>query len=173
MTWSHPLKSNENKITGLGMVYFDGSEGTRCEFAPKKFEALAPNAKIILHRDDVICCYNHEFSKILGRQSNNTLQLLQTKDGLQYEVQLNEKDPEHQSIKAKIDRGDIASSSATFRPTKQYVKGDTILYSEIELYEIGPVPMPAMTASTAFSGESNSYSNLLFETQKRLQQITE
>ena len=89
-------------------------------------------------------------------------------------MQLNDKDPEHQSIMAKIDRGDIDSCSAVFRPlsTRWSDDGRTILYDEIELYEIGVVVQPAMTAATIAANDGDSaYSLRVYNTQKRLAQL--
>lgn len=174
ITWQANLTTDENTISGMGLVWFDGTEGTRHQIGLNKWEALAPNAEISFHRGDVICCYNHDFAKILGRQKNNTLQLQQTEKGVLFNATLNPLDPEHQSIKAKIDRGDIYGCSATFRPLNNTWSEDetTMLYDRIELVEIGPVVKEAMTAATIAASESNnSYSLALYETKKRLKQL--
>ncbi len=169
--WNLPVTTKENTINGLGLVWFDGSDGTKHPITQNKWEALAPNAEIVRHRGDCIACFNHDFSKILGRESNGTLSLDKTNQGVSYSVSLNDNDPEHQSIKAKIDRKDVYGSSATFTILSHKWDDDVLLYDAIELWEIGPVVTAAMTDSTAFSIGNNEYARLALETHKRLKKL--
>ena len=129
--------------------------------------------------DGWICQAEMEMSIKLLRTSEhlthyveaNTLHLVKTAQGLSYQIDLNEQDPEAMSLKAKIDRKDVTGSSATFRPTSYRWEEDVLLYDRIELVEIGPVTIPAMENSTAFSDSDNAYSLQLYETQKRIHQL--
>lgn len=167
-TWNANVKTENQSINGLGLVWFDGSAGTMHQIGKNTWEALSKDAEILHHRDDVICCFNHQFDKVLGREKNDTLSISIGAAGLSYTVQLNEKDPEHQSIKAKIDRKDVEGSSASFQPVMSKWDGDVLLYTKIMLIEVGPVSIPAMTSSTAFSLSDSDYARRALETRKRI-----
>jgi HK97 family phage prohead protease len=171
--WSTPVtvNSNTNTIDGLGLVFFDGSDGTKHQFKPGKFEALAPGAEIVKHRDDVVCCFNHDMASILGRESNGTLKLSKTIRGFAYETKLNPDDSQHQSIGAKVKRGDVPGSSAIFKPLAGSWKDGILQYTKILLVEIGPVTTPAMTGTISQSQGFDSISDAIYETQRRISQL--
>lgn len=169
--WSTPVELKDNRLTGLGLVYFDGTAGTKHEFRPGKFEALAPNAEIVKHRDDVLCCFNHDMGKILGRESNGKLTVTPNDRGIAYSVELNDADPDHASIAAKVDRGDAKGSSAILRPLTSIWKGGILLFTKILLFELGPVTSPAMTATINYSESQNDLSAQHYETQRRLSEL--
>lgn len=158
-SWNLPVTANEYTITGMGLVWWDNSEDTQHQLSVNQWEALTPQATIVNHRSDVIACFNHDFAKVLGRESNNTLEMIKTTKGIEYTIQLNEHDPEHRSIKAKVDRGDIQGSSATFAVNRWHWTetnhGEVLLFDEIELIEIGPVTMPAMTGTNRVAASDN------------------
>ena len=168
ISWATPVTTNENIISGTGLVWHDGTNGTRQQIGKNKWEALAPDAEVIFHRDDVIAAFNHDFAKVLGRQSNGTLSIERTDNGIAYGITLNPDDSEHQSVRAKINRGDVRGSSATFRILSHRWEADTLLYDAIELIEIGPVTLPAMTATNRFSLSENDYARLAIETKNRI-----
>lgn len=173
-SWAIAPTVKDWNVSGLGLVWFDRTNGTRRQIGPKQWEALAPQAEISFFRDDVIAAFNHDFSRILGRQSNNTLQLMKTSQGVQYSIQLNPEDPEHVSMAAKIKRGDVDGSSATFLVSghewMEVPDGEVVLYNKIQLIEIGPVSIPAMTKSTAVAASDGigEYTKRLAETRRRL-----
>lgn len=169
--WSTPVDFSDNAARGMGLVYYDGTPETKHEFRPGQFEALAPGAEIIKHRDDVLCCFNHDMGQVLGRESNDTLKLFQDGRGVHYKVELNPKDPQHQSVAAKLDRGDAKGSSAILRPMKSVWKDGVLLFTKILLQEIGPVTSPAMTATINYSETINELSAAHYETQKRLSEL--
>lgn len=168
--WNIPVSINNagNSIDGMGLVYFDGSDGTKHEFKQGKFEALAPGAEVIKHRDDVVCCFNHDMANILGRESNGTLALSTGPKGIRYDTQLNAEDPQHASVGAKVKRGDVPGSSAIFRPLAGSWKDGILQYTKILLVEIGPVTSPAMTGTISQSEGYESISDAIYETQRRL-----
>ena len=136
--WAEPVTIGEdNRLRGLGLVWYDGTPGTRNEFAPGKFEALAKNAEIVRHRDDVICCFNHDRNQVLGRESNDTLTINRTERGIAYAVLPNDADPNHQSIRQKVARKDTKGSSAHFRPLASKWSDGVLLFTKILLMEIG------------------------------------
>lgn len=166
--WSTDTTTKEKTINGLGLVWFNGTDGTKHQIGPETYEGLAKDANIVHHRDDVLSCFNHDFSKLLGRESNGTLRIQPMSTGVSYQVDLNESDPEHQSIKAKIDRHDITGSSAVFKPLAHKWDDNVMLYTDIMLVEIGVVSVPAMLDSVAFSDGVSDYTRRAIETRKRL-----
>lgn len=175
ISWSLPIKANENQINGLGLVFYDGSDSTRRQIGLKEWEALAPEVQVVAHRNDVVCCFNHDFSKILARQSNGTLQLKRDQKGINYQAKLNEKNPNHVALFEDIKSDLITGSSAVFAPLayrwEEEADKDVILYTRIELVEIGPVTLPAMTAAKVAASEGISeFSRLAIETRKRFNQ---
>ena len=167
--WSEPVTIGaDNQIRGLGLVWYDGTDATRNEFEPGKFEALAPGAEIVKYRDDVLCCFNHDRNQVLGRESNSTLMLSTDHRGVRYSVQPNDEDPHHNSIRQKVKRRDVPGSSAHFKPLSSRWSNDgTLLFDKILLMEIGPVTSPAMTGTVAYSSGS-AIASLHYETQQRL-----
>ena len=108
---------------------------------------------------DVMSCRDHIRADILGRQSNDTLALIESTDGLHFDVTLNPHDAQAVRIYAQCERRDIKGASCRFRvteiesheyrddETKRYRYDDTIL--KATLYEIGPVTDPAYVTTTA------------------------
>lgn len=172
--WSTPVTfdADANAINGLGLVFFDGSDGSKHQFKPGKYEALAPGAEIIKRRDDVVCCFNHDMGNILGRESNGTLQLTQTARGWAYKTQLNPDDAAAMSIGAKVRRKDVPGSSAVFKPLAGTWKDGVLQYTRILLAEIGPVTNPAMTGTISTSEGFDSISDAIYETQRRISQMS-
>jgi HK97 family phage prohead protease len=166
--WATPVSVQNNVLTGMGLVYYDGTAGTKHEFLPGKFEGLAPGAQIVKHREDVLCCFNHDLGKVLGRESNGKLKLTPMAQGVAYSVELNPQDQEHLSIAAKITRGDAKGSSANFKPLAYVWKDGVLLFTKILLVEIGPVTSPAMLSTINYSEQGSKLSNLHWETQRRL-----
>ncbi|OWK37895.1 Phage head maturation protease [Fimbriiglobus ruber] len=96
---------------------------------------------------DIIATFNHDPSRLLGRTSAGTLRLHEDDRGLRFEIDL----PDHASdIKEMVDRGDLNGASFTFRPKAggDNWNGDTRELTNLFLYELGPVAMPAYTATS-------------------------
>lgn len=106
---------------------------------------------------DVMCCRDHKREDILGRLSNNTLELSEDSKGLRFNVRLNPDDPQAVRIFAQVNRQDIKGASTRFMVDKiettekkennRYVYYDTI--AEATLLEVGPVTDPAYPSTTA------------------------
>jgi HK97 family phage prohead protease len=172
--WAEPVTiGDDNKIRGLGLVWYDGTKETTNEFSAGKFEALAPGAEIQRHRQDVLCCFNHDRNQVLGRESNGTLQLAANDRGLAYTVEPNVQDPHHESIRQKVIRKDARGSSAHFRPLASRWSDGVLLFTKILLLEIGPVTSPAMTGTINYSEGQNELSDRHYQTQKRLAEMPE
>jgi uncharacterized protein len=111
-------------------------------------ERIMPSAvENALGKYDVVCCRDHETHLVLGRESAGNLQLEHTETGLNYHVDL----PDTSYAKdllVSVGRGDVRGSSFIFRVLKDgwFSAEDGLDRREVyemELYELGPVTMPA------------------------------
>ncbi len=80
------------------------------------YEVLQPGcfARHLAQKPDVICCFQHDPSKILGRTASKTLEIIDTPTALTFRCQL---DPNQQSAKDlwySIKRGDCSEMSFAF-----------------------------------------------------------
>ena len=106
---------------------------------------------------DVMCCRDHKREDILGRLSNDTLELSEDKTGLQFNVRLNPDDAQAVRIFAQVKRQDIKGASTRFmvdeietkekKVDNRYQYDDTIV--KATLFEVGPVTDPAYPSTTA------------------------
>lgn len=148
---------SEKHIGGLAAVYYDGTPKTEYKLGPKLIERIHPGAfkEILESRSEVFGLYHHDESQLLGRLSSNTLQLTDEARGLAYSINYDATDPIHQSVAAKIRRGDVTGSSFTFAPKKQKYErrsdGFTIrnIYEFATLRDVGPTHLPAYAGATA------------------------
>lgn len=106
---------------------------------------------------DIRSMFNHDNNWLLGRTSAGTLHLSEDDEGLRYEVDINEADPNAMSVHAKVDRGDVSGSSIWFRIVRQEItlpSDDNDLevplrrILEIQLFETGPVVWPAFETTS-------------------------
>lgn len=145
-------------LSGYAAVYFRADDpGTQYRLGDDYMERIAPGAFDVALKsdDDVICCFNHDPSLILGRRSSGTLRLAADSIGLRYEADLNPDDPEHVSIAAKVKRGDVKGSSFAFTPREggqSFHKEKGVRYRTLEslkLYDASPVSVPAYQSTSA------------------------
>jgi HK97 family phage prohead protease len=151
-----------NVIRGYAAVFYDASnpEGTQYNLWSDLIERVMPGAfdRAISEAHDARGLFNHDANWLLGRVSSGTVRLSVDATGLAYEIDVNESDPQWQSVSAKIDRGDITGSSFGFMVRKatwleeKDADGSTIYYRQIEdvdLYDVSPVTWPAYTGTSA------------------------
>lgn len=134
------------------------------ELWPRRWEVIRPGAfrGVVARGDDARCLFNHDRNMLLGRVANSTLRLGEDERGLWYEAELNDKDPEHVSVFAKIQRGDVTQSSFAFnvpdggerlveRNLPAGVPDDARLYEIVDvsqLWDVSPVTYPAYVDTT-------------------------
>jgi HK97 family phage prohead protease len=112
-----------------------------------------------LRTDDTLALWNHDTNYVLGRSGNGTLRLSEDAIGLAYEIDVNAADSQAVSVAAKVDRGDVHTSSFAFSigadgdvwddtpikdgrlPLRRIVKVD-------RLYDVSPVAMAAYPQTT-------------------------
>jgi HK97 family phage prohead protease len=150
-------------IVGLSAVFYRaGDAGTEYWLWSDTVERILPGAfdRAIKESHDARALFNHDSSLLLGRISSKTCRLSVTSEGLAYEIDEDPKDPDHQRVAAKIDRGDVTGSSFAFIPRKvsweELKQDDGWLYvrniHDVDLFDVGPVTWPAYEATTAGRG---------------------
>jgi HK97 family phage prohead protease len=137
-------------IAGHAAVFNSPSHdlgGFREYILPGAFKRTLKNSR------DIPSFFNHDPHYVLGRTGNKTLTLAEDLEGLAFQV----RPPETawaRDLLVSMRRGDISGASFTFRVIRDQWDKDTDgmpkrSISEIELYEAGPVSMPAYPAADA------------------------
>jgi uncharacterized protein len=135
-------------------VFFNGTPSSEYQLFDSVKERIRPGAfdRALAEKHDVRGLYNHDANNLLGRSANGTMRLWVDSHGLNYEIDLDESDPDHQRVASKIDRGDLNGSSFAFRATKisweEGSGGDIRWIDDLTLYDVGPVTYPAYQATT-------------------------
>ena len=104
-------------------------------------------------KTDVRCLFNHDSSKVLGRQKSGTLTLNQDSKGLAFRVHLDKNNSDHCNLHASVKRGDITGASFGFTTDDddfdQDSKGQTrrTIRSFNSLVDVSVVTSPAYEAA--------------------------
>lgn len=145
-------------IRGIAPIYYrEGDAGTEFPLWRGVVERVRLGAAKGAIGADVRSFFNHDPSLILGRTKAGTLALRETDKGLEYEVTPPDTQAGRDVIQS-IRRGDVDGSSFMFRVKKESwevlddQKGDVRWLEELEIFEVGPVSMPAYKASPAGIG---------------------
>jgi len=123
-------------------------------------EKIAPGAFTkTIKEADVRHLFNHDPNWVLARTKNGSLQLSEDKVGLAFEAELNMDDPQAQTVRAKVARGDVDQSSFAFRVIKEEWiepdedgKGELPLRTikEAQLFDTSSVTYPAYEDAETF-----------------------
>ncbi len=149
-------------IAGYGAVFYDqNDEGTEYELYPGLSERVMPGCfdRCVREQQDVRGLFNHEPDNLLGRTSSGTMRLSIDRRGIRYEIDYDPNDPDHQRVKAKMDRGDLTGSSFSFRIVKQVFtyndsqggsddEDDIRELQDVDVLDMGPVSFPAYQSTT-------------------------
>lgn len=119
-------------------------------------EEIAPEAfdKSLSEKKDVRALFNHNWDKVLGRISANTLRLSADTKGLKFEVDLPNTTYAN-DLKESMARGDVKECSFGFIITAEewkWAEGegkDLVRITEVDLYEISIVTLPQYEETTA------------------------
>lgn len=148
------------KISGYGIVFNSDSlpmqmyeNGRIVEVV----ERIKPESLKDCDMRDIICAYNHNFEKVMGRTTSGTMKISRDQRGIRYTVQTPETTYANDVIEL-IQRGDVRGSSFVF--TMDYEEGYDIKQREdgkleatpkkiTKIYEMGPVITPAYPETTA------------------------
>lgn len=125
-------------------------------------EEIAPGAfrKVLEQKGtDVVALVNHDYSQVLGRESNDTLELRETDDGLEASIDLNLETTSGRDVLALVERGDITQMSFGFwltRHGQEWSKdGKVRTITEIsELDDVSVVTRPANPETSVSVGRS-------------------
>jgi uncharacterized protein len=130
-------------IEGMAAVF-----NQETQIGPFFREKISPGAftRVLSEKPDVIAAFNHNWDIVLGRTTAGTLQLEQTDQGLQYEIDVNPADQQAMDIYQRIKRRDVPQASYAFTVrTEEWTKAadDNGLplrdIKEIdELYDVSP-----------------------------------
>lgn len=152
------MTEDGNGMEGLGIVtnsrtlLFTDSQGRGI------YEEIAPSA-VANHdftKGDTISAFNHNFEKILGRTSANTLAITKDANGLRYSIPSLPNTSYGNDLKEQLARGDVKGSSFVFTiaeggETWTEIEGGMLrtITAFDEVFEVGPVVFPAYNDTTA------------------------
>lgn len=139
------IKSEGNRLVGYAAVF---NSPTRITEGHRSFtETIRQGAFRGIGSHDVIATFNHNPDNLLGRTSSGTLRLTEDSHGLRFELDLPEFATE---LRELVSRGDISGASFAFSVNKggESWDGNTRTLTDLTVYELGPVAMPAYQATT-------------------------
>lgn len=136
------LENEPVVISGYAAVF--NSRAEICEWFTEEIEPGAFSKAI--SESDVRALYNHNWDHVLGRMKSGTLKLIEDERGLQFEIELPDTSVARDLVKS-MERGDINQCSFGFYPTVESwdytVEPAHRKISEVELFEISIVSLPA------------------------------
>lgn len=144
----------------------------RTELQKGLYERIEPSAVERSLEKDIVCLFNHDTAKVLGRVSNGTLKLKADEKGLFGVVEINENDKEALDIYARVSRGDINACSFGFYPIKEDMNklddGVEFVVKDADILEVSVVTFPAYPTTQIEARKSQlEKSNEAFERRKK------
>ena len=121
---------------------------TETELWPGAFEQIAPTAFDNSVSGDVRALINHDTTLVIGRTTNNTLELKTDSRGLWGRVRINPKDSDAMNIHARVERGDVTQCSFGFYPKAEETEildDGSIRWTltDVDLFEVSCCTFPA------------------------------
>jgi hypothetical protein len=95
---------------------------------------------------DILCCFNHDVNRLLGRTASRTLTVTEDDHGLKFEVLLPDT-PTGEEVRQLAARNDLTGASFAFTVRKDAWADGTREIQDVDLYELGPVVAPAYGAT--------------------------
>lgn len=145
------LTSEKNKVHGLAAVYYDPSiEGTEYHLFGNHYERIARGAFAnCVNAPGVLGTIEHN-TKDPKCASPDTLALLDTTEGVQFEMHLDPQDPETERINYKIDKKIIRGGSfiADIKKSHWVTEGEKIIRVITELANLADVTLTSCPAYT-------------------------
>lgn len=146
----HIEKREDGKryIAGYAAVFYRKDDAkTEYQLYTDLYERILPGAfNDAVKEDDVRALLNHDPSLLLAR-TGNSLKLKEDSVGLWYEFPVDENDPDHLRVAAKLERGDLSGSSFGFVPVErrfvEYEDYDVVELAKVRLYDVSPATFPA------------------------------
>lgn len=141
-------QTDANRLVGYAAVF--NKPASIYERGRRFTEIVRPGAfrQAIASGGDILCTFNHDVNRLLGRTSSGTLRLFEDSHGLRFEVDLPNSATD---LKELVQRGDLRGASFTFQPRKENGEkwsGDTRELLDVYLAELGPVVLPAYTETS-------------------------
>lgn len=139
-------ESEDNEKKYLEGYFIRFNEKT--ELQKGLFETIDPEAVERSIEEDIVCLFNHDTAKVLGRAGNGTLKLTADDKGLFGVVEINENDKEALDVYARVLRGDINACSFGFYPiSEELIKHDDgsveFVVKDADIKEVSIVTFPA------------------------------
>lgn len=137
------LSDQPTTITGYAAVF-----NSKTSIGDYFDEIISPGAfsNAIATNGDIRALFNHNWDNVLGRTRNGTLRLSEDDRGLKFEVDL-PNTTVAKDLAESMARGDINQCSFGFIPTGEHwdysVEPALRTITEVELYEISVVSIPA------------------------------
>lgn len=147
-------------ISGHGIVFYrEGDKSTEFELWNDKegraVERVATGFadRALMEKHDVRGLFNHDSNHLLGRVGSGTMTLTKDANGIRYDIPYDENDPDHKSVAAKMERGDLNGSSFAFTASARWEReadGTEVRWlTDGDLFDMGPVTYPAYGGTTA------------------------
>ena len=111
-------------------------------------ESIAPTAFDNSISGDIRALINHDTTLVIGRTTNNTLELKVDSRGLWGRIRINPKDTDAMNIHARVERGDVTQCSFGFfiRDEETEFRPDGSIHwtlTDVELFEVSCCTFPA------------------------------
>ncbi len=166
-SFAAPFEYTGNRLVGYAAVFDSPTPIT--EGGRSFTEVIRQGAfdRAIRSGGDIIATFNHDPNRLLGRTSAGTLKLSTDGKGLRFEIDL----PEHASdVREMVQRGDLKGASFTFTPRANGEKwnGNNRELTDLYLYELGPVAMPAYRETSVGLRSRLEYMKRVLELKKKM-----
>jgi HK97 family phage prohead protease len=173
-------KENDFKIEGYAATF-----GTAADIGGMFKEVIAPGAfsRSLAAKADIHATVNHNFSQLLGRTTNGSLELEEDERGLRFSIQLDKNVAFHRDTYANVKSCLLNECSFIFsvEPSGEVwdAAGKTRTLTDVELCEVSIVALPAYPGTSADARSADSAALLtkvqdlpaLWRQQERLQAI--
>jgi HK97 family phage prohead protease len=143
-------KENDFKIEGYAATF-----GVAADIGGFFKEIIAPGAfaRSLAARADIHATVQHDFSQLLGRTTNSSLELVEDDKGLRFSIQLDQNVAFHKDVYANVKSGLLNECSFIFEvgPEGQVwsADGTTRTLTDVNLIEISLVALPAYSGTSA------------------------
>ncbi len=143
-------KDNDFKIEGYAATF-----GTAADIGGMFKEVIAPGAfaRSLAAKADIHATVQHDFSQLLGRTTNSSLELVEDERGLKFSIQLDENVAFHKDTYANVRSGLLNECSFIFtvEPTGEVWSADakTRTLTDVSLIEISLVALPCYPGTSA------------------------
>lgn len=127
--------------------------------APDMTESVAPSAFDNTLGNDIRALTNHDTTMVLGRTTNDTLELRTDEHGLWGKIRINPNDSDAMNLFERVKRGDVSQCSFGFEIVKEEseVFDDGSIHwtiEEVNLFEVSCVTFPAYQETSIVASRS-------------------